>query len=102
MSPNPLKVCGSRQSELSLHLSLSFPSSGECGVSSNRGELTLPVGLLGVVVHQNREAMAAFGAAALDHISATPGGHPFSEPMDAHPAAHLGLVGSFWHVLSFK
>jgi hypothetical protein len=102
MPPHPLKVCGFLQAEFSLHQSLSFPSSGECSEISNRGELTLPVGLLGVVVHQNREAMAAFGASALDHISTTPSGHPFSEPMDAHPAAHLGLVGSFWHVLSFK
>jgi hypothetical protein len=102
MSPHPLKILGSRQAELSLHLSLSFPSSGERVETSNRDELAFPVGLLGVVVHQNREAMAAFGAAALDHISATPGGHSFSEPMDAHPTAHLRLVGSFWHVLSFK
>jgi hypothetical protein len=100
--PHPLKVCGSRQAELSLHRSLSFPSVGEREETCNRGELALPVGLLGVAVHSNRDAMAALGAAALDHISATPSGHSFSKPVDAHPAANLGLVGSLWHLLSFK
>ena len=75
---------------------------GEREETCNRGELALPVGLLGVVVHHNREAMAAFGSSAPDHISATPGGHSFSKPMDAHPTANLGLIGSFWHVLSFN
>jgi len=100
--PHPLKVCGARQAELPLQLSLSFPSVGERVETCNRGELALPVGLLGVAVHANREEIAAFGTAAFYHISATPGRHSFSKPMDAHPMAHLGLVGSLWHLLSFK
>ena len=79
----------------------SFPSAGEREETSIQSELALPVDLLTVVVHQNRKKMAAFGAAAFDHISATSGGHSFSEPMDTHPTAYLGLVGSFRHVRSF-
>jgi hypothetical protein len=75
---------------------------GERAETCNRGELAFPVRLLGVVVHSNRKTMAALGAAAPDHISAAPGGHSFSKPVDAHPAAYLGLVGSFGHVLSFS
>jgi hypothetical protein len=97
-----LEVCGSRQPEISLHLSLSFPSFlGEREETCNRGESALPVDFLAVVIHSDRQAVAAFGAAALDYLSTASCGHPFSKPMDAHPMAHLGLVGSFGHEFSF-
>jgi hypothetical protein len=62
--------------------------------------LAIPVNFFAVLVHADRQAVAAFCPAAFEHIASAAGGHAFPEAMYTDTSAFLRLVCSFRHFYS--
>jgi hypothetical protein len=85
--PQPVKIFLAMESQMTLH-----------NRDHHRSLIALPVNLLDVVVHLGRQDLTAPGAARFEHPPPILGLHTLAETMDAHAAAFLRLIGTFWHV----
>lgn len=68
----------------------------------SRKELTVPVHLFDVIILRNRQFVASFYSAALQHVAAIRSGHSFAKTMHAYAPANFWLISSFWHSVSLK
>ncbi len=62
-------------------------------------ESTIPVDFLDVVVHAYRQALAAFGAAALENPATICCCHARTKTMHAHASTNFWLISAFGHTL---
>lgn len=68
----------------------------------SRKELTVPVHLFDVIILRNRQFVASFYSAALQHVAAIRSRHSFAKTMHAYAPANFWLISSFWHSVSLK